>query len=76
MLMLFPKLNGEDDETIATLEEDTIRAIIDIGSTGDRTILEYYSGSIQIPGMSPTLYIREPPEKRWLQCIVRWGCKP
>ena len=57
------QIKWEDNETITTLKEDTIRAIINIASTGDRTILKSYSGSIQIPDMSLTPYIRELTEK-------------
>ena len=53
----------EGDKSITILKEDTIKAIIDIGSTGDRTILEAYSGSIQIPDMIPTQYMKEAVEK-------------
>ena len=53
------QVKWEEDESTTTLDEDTIRAIIGIGSTGDRTILEAYSGSIQIPYMSQIPYTKE-----------------
>ena len=42
------QIKWEDDESMTSLEEDSIRDIIDIGSTGDRTILEAYFGFSQI----------------------------
>ena len=65
------QIKWEDDESVTTLEEDTIRAIIDIGSTGDRTILEAYSGSIQIPDMSPTPYTKEAMESEMV-AVCSW----
>ena len=50
------------DETVTTLDEGTLRAIIDMGCTGDRTILESYTCSIQIPNMGLTPCDRQPQE--------------
>ena len=61
-------IKWEDDETITILDEGTIRAIIDMGSTGDKTILESYTGSIHIPDMGPTPCDREP---KWDE-MVNW----
>ena len=64
------QIKWEDDESITILIEDTIRAIIGIGSTEDRTILEAYSSSIQIKNMSPTLYTKKPTEEEMVTGCV------
>ena len=57
------QIKWENDESITTLDKDTIRAIIVTGSTGDTAILGTYSGSIKIPDMNPILYTKEPMEE-------------